>query len=337
MITVLDSTFKPIVYDVPYTNLVWNSRWYDIGEFQMQIPVSLFDEEWAYLVSSEQDEIGVIQKREYKQEDGGYYLVSGMFSEVMLNNQFSYESSSSVNTSLTDAINRIVQDWYVNVSDVSGQFPITIKSGDIIPGTTMDIPLKMGVPLANFLYDTLQPYHASFRISRGTSAFEFRVKNGRSLDLILDSSYGDIVNVQGSIDMSPYKNVAEVYRKEGAGYIPFNITRDGETIPTGYERRFYIESTESDDSKLIANAKEELAKRNVAIDLDADLYDVQPYSGLIKLGDEVTLRVPEMNLDMRARIAELTTVYNQDGKSMKIGFGDKRVPNVKRLVESWMR
>lgn len=337
MINVLNSSFKTIVYDVPYTNLVWNSRWYDIGEFQMQIPVSLFDESWAYIVSTEHDEVGVVQKREYKQDNGGYYLLSGMFAEAMLNNQISYESATTVTSSLTAAINQLVQEWYVNVLNVSGQFPVIVKTGDIIPGTMTDIPLKNGTPLAEFLYDALKPRHASFRISYDSGDFVFKVHAGRSLDLVLDSSYGDIANVDGSIDDSAYKNMAIVFRKDGNGYDSFNITRDGETIPQGHQKRFYMESSEKDDAKLIANAKEELSKRTVSVDLDADIVDVDAYQEIIKLGDEITLRVPEMNLDMRTRIAELTTVYNQDGKSIQVGFGDKRVPNMKRLVETWLR
>lgn len=337
MLYVLDENMKIILYDVPYTNLVWNSRWYDIGEFQMQVPTSLVGDSWKYITSTEHDEIGVIQKREYDDSDGGYYLLSGMFSEVMLNNGFSYEASSDITTSFTDAINHIVTEWYVELEEVSDQFPIRVAAGDTIPGGTIDIALKNGTPLADFLYEQLMQKKASYRIRMRDNKPTFEVRAGRSLDLTLDSSFGDIVNVTGSIDNSSYKNIAIVFKKDGYGFVELVVTREGETIPEGHQKRIFMETSEKDDAKIIAKAREELSKHNVTVDLDADILDVATYESIIQLGDEITLNVPEMGMNMRTRIVELTTIYNDKGKSVKVGFGDKRVPNVKRLVETWQR
>ena len=47
----LDSDFNLVMAGIPYDNLQWSRRYYEAGDFEMQIPLSAYDKSWAYIGS----------------------------------------------------------------------------------------------------------------------------------------------------------------------------------------------------------------------------------------------------------------------------------------------
>lgn len=75
---------------IPYTSLMWNRKYYECGDFLMEVPANVYDPSWAYIYTEERPETGIIQKVEYSdtsQVAGGVdtVILSGFFFEWELN------------------------------------------------------------------------------------------------------------------------------------------------------------------------------------------------------------------------------------------------------------
>lgn len=88
---ILDSDFKRLTGSIPYQSLMWIRRYYGVGEFQMQVPSSLYSPDWAYVYCEDRPETGIVQKAEYDDTTEGpvngedTVTVSGFFLEEVLN------------------------------------------------------------------------------------------------------------------------------------------------------------------------------------------------------------------------------------------------------------
>jgi hypothetical protein len=57
----MDESFNIIRY-IKFINLQWIRRYYEPGEFNVQIPASEYDADAAYLFTTDRPELGLIQK-----------------------------------------------------------------------------------------------------------------------------------------------------------------------------------------------------------------------------------------------------------------------------------
>ena len=64
----LDSNFNTIKF-VDYINLQWNRRYYECGQYSVQILARDFDKEFQYVYRASEREIGVVQKVVYTGEE----------------------------------------------------------------------------------------------------------------------------------------------------------------------------------------------------------------------------------------------------------------------------
>ena len=82
----LDDKFGLVTAAIPYFNLQWNRKYYEAGDFSIQISADVYDPSWAYIMTHDRPEVGVVQKLQYT-NNGGEKLVqlSGFFAEQRLN------------------------------------------------------------------------------------------------------------------------------------------------------------------------------------------------------------------------------------------------------------
>lgn len=86
----LTSDMQRATGSIPYKSLLWNRKYYECGDFLMEVPSNIYDPSWAYIYTEERPETGIIQKVEYSdtsQVDGGVdtVILSGFFMEWELN------------------------------------------------------------------------------------------------------------------------------------------------------------------------------------------------------------------------------------------------------------
>lgn len=90
---ILDENFDRMTGSIPYTTLKWTRRYYEPGEFMMEVPADLYLPEWKYVYADDRPETGVIQKVEFVDSDYNadnsvgidVVKISGFFLEAWLN------------------------------------------------------------------------------------------------------------------------------------------------------------------------------------------------------------------------------------------------------------
>lgn len=87
----LDEGMNRLTGSIPYKSLVWHRKFYEPGQFTMQVPVSIYDPSWAYIYCDDRPETGIIQKVEYTDDVQTYggddtVTLSGFFMERLLYN-----------------------------------------------------------------------------------------------------------------------------------------------------------------------------------------------------------------------------------------------------------
>lgn len=86
----LDSDFNLVMAGIPYDNLQWSRRYYEAGDFEMQIPLSAYDKSWAYIGSPQRGELGMVQRVYSSDNDPDKVLIGGFFAEKMLDEKVCY-------------------------------------------------------------------------------------------------------------------------------------------------------------------------------------------------------------------------------------------------------
>lgn len=86
----MDENMERLTGAIPYKSLIWRRKYYEPGEFEMQVPADLFSEDWAYIYCENRPETGIVQKVAIIDDSlmpGGRdtVTVSGFFTEAWLN------------------------------------------------------------------------------------------------------------------------------------------------------------------------------------------------------------------------------------------------------------
>lgn len=86
----LDDNMERLTGSIPYKSLIWTRRYYEPGEFSMQVPADIYSADWAYIYCEHRPETGIVQKVAVTDDalmPGGRdtVTVSGFFTESWLN------------------------------------------------------------------------------------------------------------------------------------------------------------------------------------------------------------------------------------------------------------
>lgn len=87
----LDKNFNRLTGSIPYTCLQWDRMYYEPGTFEIHVLSSYYSPDWAYIYCDDRPETGIIQKREYTDDQhtpGGIDTIRllGYFTERWLYN-----------------------------------------------------------------------------------------------------------------------------------------------------------------------------------------------------------------------------------------------------------
>lgn len=329
-----DKNLKPVAFDIPYTNLMWVRRWFDFGEFQMQIALDVYDPEWAFITSPDARNVGMIQKRQFSSDNGGTILLSGFFAEKALDRAVFASKHEWVSGygRLFDDCAKYIQSLY---NESMWGF-LKITPGDYRKDSAYT-PYDWEGQLGQALYGALETGGFSQIVELSGDGCVWTPLEGTNYSttqkkrhpIILSSAYGDLSNYTVTIDDSCYKNTAIVRYPDG--YI--KVYAKGESEPTGRESQMFFESRAETSDVAKADAQSELLNYKRVFDVDADLNNPELIGDLFDLGDIITLRIDEMGLDARTRIVEVSETYSVNGKSTTVGFGNKRISNIRRAMK----
>ena len=151
------------------TNIQWNRRYYEAGDYQLEMLASDWDTSIAYIYTHQRPETGMVEKLETKHTiKGDFVLVSGFFLEGMLNWKITYPKHSStgnVCAACKSLVTSLMADTGVSVA----------SEPDIGDSDSFD---SENEPLGDTTYAALKKQELSQRI-----VFDYRHRNAAVLRL----------------------------------------------------------------------------------------------------------------------------------------------------------
>ena len=328
----LDSNFD-LVKILRCVNIQWNRRYYDVGDYMLQLLAEDWDTSIAYIYTHERPETGMVQKIESsKTASGDFVLVSGYFLEGMLNWKVTWPAHSS-----TDNVCAACKGLVTSLLDDAG---VTVADETDLGGSeAFD---SEGEKLGRATYAALKKQELSQRIvfDYDTETMVYSIWQG--LDRTQSQSennyatfahgVGNVNNLVHTQDSSAMHNYAIVmYYFDGEEQIKEIDLREG----TETKRILWIDSTvyqedEQTQAELEAAVESEAREtmesletiENVAANvLQHNLYYLTDYD----LGDKCCIRNDQMNLAFEARIIEVDEVWKENQHLVTLEFGN-RIP-----------
>lgn len=339
----MDSNFNIIKY-FKYVNLQWIRRYYEPGEFAVQLPASEYMAEAEYIFTKDRPELGIVQKRQYADGyDGEVIQLSGYFFEYKLNDKITFprfNASGNIET-LARAI----------VNTYKGDIPIlqmgTANDPLLGSDTTKE---STGEGLATVLYALLQTQELSFKCIYDyvNNTMTFAVWQGvdRTQDqsensfVTFSEGFRNMQNEEVVIDASNFKNYAVVIgngKYEDGNQIEVDV--DLRSSPSDYAKMLYVDQTgatfdstrqtrDEYNAQLYQAGREELEKytdvTSVTFDtIDRGLTYLEDYD----LGDKCDVILDSVSQSFTVRIIEVTEVFKENKHTVTLQFGEK-VPTV---------
>ena len=354
----LDSDFNLKAIGIPYENLQWTRKYYEAGDFQLRLPIKLYDPDWAYIGTTERPELGMIQKIEISGEGDVYALLSGFFCEKMLDDKVVYPKWKSSNTDETSTGGVYIIIGVENIArqlfkDRKKDLPITLgKNNGFNKDRDETVLAVEDDPLGQSIYSFLETFEASYRVAYDyeQNRLTFEVWHGidrtqsqsENSYQVFSSDFGNITGKTVNIDDSGYKNYA---------IIP--VMDDGETVGKdvlyldwsngGYRKEIVLDkrsewpdeyTTDAEFKKqVLQDAAEELAEYAIVEDIDIQVIDDTGYMTDYDLGDKCDVILSDIGMTMETRIVQVDEVFKADGgHSVTVGLGNKRIDNIRRAV-----
>jgi hypothetical protein len=325
----LDSNFVR-VKPLKCTNIQWNRKYHEAGDFQIQLRTSDWDTSIAYVYTTARPETGMVQKIEADHEQKGeFVLVSGLFLEGMLNWKITHPKHSSTGN-LSAACKALVA---AHMPDTG---VTVLEEADIGDATPFDSEHEK---LGDATYAALKKQGMSQRILLDYTTGAMRYGVWKGLDRTQNQTentyasfaqnFGNVDEMTLTTDDSDMKNYAIVqYDNDGEeAYLEIDLREGGEP-----KRIQFIQSSISKDEM---TAQEYLD----AIDSDART-QMQDYAAIVNLdvgviqrnlryltdydlGDLCNVKDDRLQLSFETRITEVDEVWKGNEHTVNVQFGDK--------------
>ena len=337
----LDKDFNLIKY-FNYLNLQWIRRYYEPGQFMVQIPADQYVTGAEYVFNSSRPELGMIQKFEYARKSSGQLiLLSGYFYEYKLNDKITYPRFR--HTGNIEMVARTIVDNYMD------DIPLLTKAQANSPmlGTSVT-KQSTGEGLATALYALLKTQQMSYSCLYDYVNKQIKFKVWQGLDRTQSQTQNSFAsfaeklrNIQNEKivkDTTLSKNYAIVIGngsyEEGR---QVSVTVDLRANPSDYRRVVYIDKTaeiydstketlDAYKNRLIQAGKEDLQKKHASIlnvSFDAVRNNGLRYMEDFNLGDKCDLLIDDFQMAFQARLTEVREVFKNSVHEISLTFGDK--------------
>lgn len=321
----LDEKFQPVKY-VPYLSRQWKRRYYETGQFALQILTKDYDPAIKYLYTPERPELAMVQKVQSEESIKGQFLnMSGFFAENILNRQITYPDIEGDYTVRTLAERFLTSSWYKpDVYDIQiGELPdtpVTISWKSKLLGKSMQDMLKtleMGQRIA---FDGIGTF--TYHVWQGVDRTQSQHKNAYAL-FSEDSPH--VEKLTYTADESDYKNVALVlYGSDSEGEpLRHDVYREG--WEKEGRRWLLVRNGGETQEEAIQIGKEELEKYSRVESAKVDV--IQNPNGLLylqdyDLGDKCDIVSRTFQKSLEARIISVDEVEERGQTKITLGFGE---------------
>lgn len=332
----LGESFETLNVGLNFLNLQWNRRYYECGDFTIQVQAADFDEKWAYIGTPERPELGRVQRMQTDTKTDTV-LLSGFFAESFLDDKVCYPRFVMTGN-IEEVCHRIFRKYAAGIPVWEGE-PNSPLLGD---GYSADFTDDR---LGKKLYSMLATRELSQRVryEYESNRLEWEVWAGTDRTQAQDvnpfytfsSAFGNIKNAEVTTDDSAYRNYA---------IIPANADDAGieQTVAYvdwsggGYRREMVLNKRSSRPEKgqteaqfvaaLESEGAEKLLDYQKIEELDVDAIGTG-YMTNWDLGDRVDVLIDRPSMAVESRIVEVMEVFKPGVHTVTVGFGNKRVSN----------
>lgn len=342
----LDKDFNVITVGIPYVNMQWNRRYYEAGEFQMEVTEDVYDPDWAYIGTMDRPELGMVQQVQTMGEGNQVsVLVGGFFCEKMLDDKVVYPRYIADVPRTEDAVRRIFERYKEDL-------PISLgPANNPMMGDRTRSDFSDDY-LGDKIYRILETRELSYRVTYDyvNNRLLFSVWSG--LDRTQSQSvnpwqtfstdFGNILSRSIDLDDSDYRNYAIVpVNADDTGKERTHYTID--LSGGGYKRKMVVDmrsskpgndqSEEDFKAACLQDAKEKLLTHAKVENIDISVVDNGSYMTAFDLGDRCDVLLTDVDITMESRIVEVMEVFKADtGHTVTVGLGNRRITNIRRAI-----
>lgn len=333
----LDASFQTVKV-LRCVNIQWNRRYYEAGDFALQLCACDWDVSIAYIYLAVRPEMGMVQKVETQHDiKGDFVNVSGFFLEGMLNWKVAIPKHSStgnvsaacktlVATHMTDAgvtVPTQADIGTVAAFESEGEF-LGDATYTVLKAQELSQRIRFDYDTDSLLYEVWQAKDRTQ--SQSTNAYATFSQN-----------FGTVDDMTLTQDESAYRNYAIIGYISTATGNPTTRDVDLRSDPSEVKRILYIDTGMSiaDGQTVVdfhaaveAEGRKMLADYPLVVNIDATVLQTNLlYLIDYDIGDKCDVRDDRLQLAFESRIIEINEVWKANLHTVALQFGDK-IPTI---------
>lgn len=327
MLIGLDEGFQPLGA-LQCLNVQWNRRYYEAGDYMLQMRAADFDAGVRYVYAADRPETGMVEKVETEHNvKGDFVLVSGYFLEGMFNWKAVYPRfTADGNVAVTCA-----QLMAQHLADTGVAVPAAPPLGG---SAAFD---ALGVPLGDATFAALraQELGQRIRLNYAQGSLTYGVWQGldrtqgqsQNAYAVFSQGFGTVDALTLTRDTSGLRNYAIALYEGGV------LEVDARASTAEPKRILYLDTgmgpeqwgTGAALTAAVQNAARAALQARAGV-LNIDVTALQRnahYLADYDLGDRCDVRDDRLRMAFEARIIEVNEVWKDGAHSVSLQFGDK--------------
>ena len=330
-ITILDKSLNAVYIVDSYQSIIWTSRYYEPGDFELYIPASEeilpYVQKDYYVTRDDDDTVMVIERIEIKTdiEDGDFYIISGHSLESILQRRIIWTQTNLSTNDPVDGINQLITQNAISPSTAARAIPnLELGESTSISGT-LNVQFT-GTNLGDAITSICRQFAIGFRIRIVDGKFQCSCHQGQEVDVIFSPEFDNLVNSDYIFDCEKYKNCALVAGEgEGTSRIRTSVYSVS-PVPEGLDRyEMYIDARDINSNngeismmqyleKLGQRGYQKLAENEATVDFENEILPNVTYSYRedYNLGDIVTV-MNGHGINIKPRITEIIESWDDTG------------------------
>lgn len=335
---VIDSSYNVIAVIDTFKSLIWTTRYYACGDFELYIPADKsllkYLQPDYFLKRDDDDSVMIIEKLEIQTdaENGSYYIVSGRSLESILyrrifDRQFILENHGSLFGVIYAMVNECTtvhfgQGTYRQIEGLSLEY--NSFDGDMTVQFT-------GTTLLDAIISVCMPREIGIKMTLSGQTLLLSMYQGSEVDVVFSPEFDNLINSQYVFDKTDLANQAYV-AGEGEGNArrwSSVLTVPAAMRPSGLAlRELFVDARDISSNNgeinayeylqmLTSRGKEKLAEHCVSESFEAEVEPRMTYQYKVdyNLGDVVTV-MNEYGVTAKPRIVEIIESWSDTGYSV---------------------
>lgn len=340
----LDSDLNLVTTGIPYKSLEWVRRYYEAGQFLIELPISLYDPTWSYIGVVGRKELGIIQQDTDIYGSQNSFTLGGFFYEKKLDDKVCYPRYIGDVQHTEQAVRNIFTRYKGNLNIKLG------KPNDPLLGDRTQSDFSDDY-MGDKLYRILESRECSYSVDYDVITKELTLNVWQGKDRTqsqrknawqtFSSEFGNIADVTHLRDVSDYKNYAIIpvngddnNREQATYYLDLSNGEERHEIVIDMRDQHPEEGQSLSEFKdgILQQAAEKMNDHQKIEDVDLSPIEKDAYMVDFDLGDKCTVFIKNFGLEMEARIVEIVESMSANGHRITLGFGNKRISRLRRAL-----